>query len=150
VDSPKHRGRAALLSPRHNRKRPRLSAAVACFALLLQALLPLAFPGSANGRDLRDGSADLPIWSMGSLCAASHATDGTDKTPVPAEKSPGLDRSCPICLGLHLAEFYLPPTTTAIHVPRDHALVPRLQDAAIERLSDWRAASRARAPPDLA
>jgi hypothetical protein len=121
---------------------------IASFALFLQALLPLSFLTGTS--DAGAASADSPSWSMGSLCSAVHRATDADETPAPGGQAPGSHQSCPLCLGLHLAAAFLPPTTIAIVVPRERGLERRHRDVSVDRPDDRRSASRARAPPSLA
>jgi hypothetical protein len=120
---------------------------VASFALLLQALLPLSF---LTGAAVSAASGDPPMWSMGSLCTAANGTTAPDETPAPAGQIPGSHPICPLCLGLHLVDAYVPPTTIAVLVPRDHTLDGRARAVAVNRPDERRSATRARAPPSLA
>lgn len=120
---------------------------IASFALFLQVLLPLSF--LAGTSEAGSTSADSPSWSMGSLCSVHRATE-TDETPAPGGQTPGSHQSCPLCLGLHLAAAFLPPTTIAIVLPRERGLERRHRDVSVDRPDDRWSSSRARAPPSLA
>jgi hypothetical protein len=141
VNAPRHRGQELLPGTRR-----RVGVIVASFALLLQALLPLSF---VTGAAASAASGGLPMWSMGALCTAANGTTAPDEAPAPARQIPGSHAICRLCLGLHLADVYLPPATPPVLVLRDHPLDRRARAVAVARPDERRSATRARAPPGL-
>jgi hypothetical protein len=121
----------------------------ASFAIFLQALLPLSFMTGVNADAARAASTDLPGWSMESLCTTLHGATGADRAPAPAGQVPGSHPVCPLCLGLHIMDAYV-PSLIAVAVPGIHRPAVVARDVSLGRLDDRRSASRARAPPVLA
>ena len=123
------------------------SATAACWALLLQLLIPLFHtpPAQAANDPARVWAA--PICHADSPAASDLGADGH---PEPAKQLPGAHPVCPICFGLHLAGTYTPPNLSVLPVP---LIVEGVRFEAAAQTPPPRtlsARARARAPPPAA
>jgi len=134
----------ALLSVFRSRRLSRPSALAACWALLLQALIPLVHappaPPTLGG---------VPAWALTSICHVGSAPAGTrpdrnhpgKQTPVPR---PPL---CPLCAGLHLAGTFVPPAAITLPAPSAISGVRFVGNDRAGSASVDRPSAQPRAPP---
>ena len=114
---------------------------LACLALLLQAILPIAHVGAAGSK-----AAEIPGWILASICAVEPASseDGHagGGTPTAVERL-----SCPVCQGLQRGDGLTPPDSITL---RPAAIVVSINYLTLGPI-DWEAVQRgpaqARAPP---
>lgn len=120
----RRRGSAGLRTGRLSR----LVALSACWALLLQTLIPLVHVPPAAGAE------GAPSWALGALCHVElpSASGAGDRDHNSGKSAPGSSQPvCPICLGLHLAGTFTAPDAVILPLPsaagavgfsdRDHA-----------------------------
>jgi len=138
--SPQHQSRLKLGDFRSG-LRARLAVGLACLALLLQAMLPIAHVGSAGSR-----ASEIPRWILASICAVDpafsedgHAGDG---------KSSAVERlSCPICQAFQVGNGLIPPDSITLHPEAVVVSIGFLTLDLIERETLQRSPAQARAPP---
>ena len=141
----KPRGRSYLDKPScgPSRKPPKAAALLACWALLLQVLIPLGHAPAAQAL-----MSDRWLASICHSRAVASPVSGdydTDRR-VPTRGA----RICPICLGLHLSGTFLPPPAGAVTTP---ALISAIEFGENQRVSSvnaYRLLAQARAPPSIA
>lgn len=129
------------------------AACLACWGVLLQALLPLALaPMAASG-----GGA-LPAWALGSLCRADPGQAHIDRLALdPAAEStadrPGPLKArlyCPVCLGLQAAAPFVQPAMLALVLPSSPRSLPTFDRCEEEAAAAFHTPVQSRAPPVMA
>jgi hypothetical protein len=128
------------MSPLNKQMRP--AAWLALFALLFQALLPLAHhPAGMASMDM--AQMDMPGYSAGNLCMAP-GTAPADPHKDPAHKPP----PCPICQTLQmLAGGFVPPSPIPLDLPPFTRLAAEIPPNADRHEQHIHLGARARAPP---
>lgn len=120
---------------------------MACWALLLQALIPLVPMQSASA-----ATNDVPAWALASIChiaaAPAAAADGNPTDPVKPAPT-GRAQLCPVCVGLHLAGTFVPPPPVAVPAPTQTADAGFIAGAYTAPHPSDRASVQARAPPAI-
>ena len=120
-------------------------AVLACWALLLQSVVPLVHTPAAL---LAEGSS--PGWALASLCHAGPEQDATaERSSDPAGKHApnGQAPVCQVCLGLHLAGTFAPPRAVELPLPRAAGVVAAPCTETVAVRSTFRSVAQARAPP---
>jgi hypothetical protein len=128
---------------RRNNKGTRPAAWLAVFAILLQALLPVARAPAGMAAPSGDTIAGLNIAA--NLCHALGETAPDDHGPGPVDHQ----QCCDFCLAVHAIGGFAPPSAPEIAVSREYGLV--IPTAATIVLPRQQAGStqQARAPPVL-
>ena len=142
-----HRGRAEGEGARRVRRPSTMLALVACWALLLQVLIPLVHTPPA--RASTDG---IPSWVLTSLCLGARGVSEVPGSPAgdPAKQLPADNQPvCPICLGLHQAGTFTQPNAVDVPAPASVATVAFVERRPLDRPGCHRSTSLARAPPAI-
>jgi hypothetical protein len=122
--------------------RVRVAIGLACFALLLQAMLPMAHFGPPRG-----SRSSIPDWVLASIC-------GVDPGSVESGHAGGepstIDRlTCPVCLGIQLASCPPPQESIAFRPPALIASIGYQTSASRIVESARQNAAQPRAPPPI-
>jgi hypothetical protein len=145
----RHRHEAAEGEGARRVRRPSfVFALLACWALLLQGLIPLVHTPPA--RAATDG---IPSWVLASLCLGAR---GVSEAPIgpagdPAKQLPTDNQPvCPICLGLHQAGTFTQPGAIDVPAPSVVGAVAFVATQPLDRPGRHRGPALARAPPAIA
>ena len=115
------------------------------FAILLQALLPVAqaSAGMAPAGPGGDTIAGLDI--AGHLCHAAGDTAPNDHGPAPVDHQ----QCCDFCLAVHAVGGFAPPSAPEIAVSREYGIVVPVETALVLPRRQASSTQQARAPPAL-
>jgi hypothetical protein len=138
--SPQHQSRLKLGDFRSG-LRARLAVGLACLALLLQAMLPIAHVGLAGSR-----ASEIPSWVLASICAVDPASSEDGQTG--GVKGSAVERlSCPVCQAFQVGYELIPPNSVALRREAVVVSIGFLTLDLIERETLQRSPAQARAPP---
>jgi hypothetical protein len=130
---------------RRNNRGTRPAVWLAVFAILLQALLPLAQASARIAPAGPGGDTIAGLDIAGHLCHAPGDTAPDDHGPAPVDHQ----QCCDFCLTVHAIGGFAPPSAPVLAVSRDYGIVAPTETTLVLPRGQVNSTQQARAPPVL-